>query len=258
VDDALAAGLDMTFDTYPYLRSNTIITMIALGRWVDGTDLDAETARLSDPAIRREVVAGLDPTLGERLTFAHVPHPDWAWVQGRTLTAAAAEAGRDEGELLLDVVVATGLVASAVVAAPPSRTEDSVRRLLRHDHHMGGSDGILLGGHPHPRGWGAFARFLRRHVRELGDWTWPQAAHHLSAGPARRFGLTDRGRIAVGYAADLAVIDPDQVADTAGYDRPRELAVGVADVVVNGVVVLRDSTLTGQLPGTPLHPYPGR
>ena len=80
---------------------------------------------------------------------------------------------------------------------------------------MGGSDGIYIGGHPHPRGWGTFARYLGRHVRDLGDWSWSEAAVHLAAHPARRFGLTDRGVLRPGLAADLAVVDPIRVADRA-------------------------------------------
>ena len=69
---------------------------------------------------------------------------------------------------------------------------------MRHDAHLAGSDGIFLGSKPHPRGWGAFARFLGVHTRTLGDWTWGTAALHLSGHAARRFGLTDRGLIRPG------------------------------------------------------------
>src|SRR4029078_5240111 len=96
--------------------------------------------------------------------------------------------------------------------------EESVRRMLRHPAHTGGSDGIYVGGHPHPRGFGAFARFLGRHVRELGDWTWGPPAVHLSSHPARRFGLTDRGLLRRGFAADVVVIDPATVTDLAPYE----------------------------------------
>ena len=151
----------------------------------------------------------------------------------------------------------TGLGASAVVERPPTAGPDAIPALLRHPAHTGGSDGIFVGAHPHPRGWGTFARFLGHHVRERGDWTWPQAAQHLAAHPARRFGLTDRGQLRPGLAADLAVVDPATVADRADYAHPTELAVGVDDVVVGGEPVLRGGELTGALAGRPLRPYPG-
>ena len=117
---------------------------------------------------------------------------------------------------------------------------------------MGSSDGIYRGGHPHPRGYGAFARLLARHVRELGDWSWPEAVLHLAGRPAGRFGLTERGQVRPGYAADLIVLDPATVADRATYDSPQDLAEGVSYAVVGGVPVLAEGTLTGARPGRAL------
>ncbi len=99
------------------------------------------------------------------------------------------------------LLVATRLRASCVFAQPPTNSPESVRALLRHPAHVGGSDAIYAGrggGRPHPRGWGAFARFLAEHVRTLGDWTWHDAVTHLSARPAARFGLAGRGAVALG------------------------------------------------------------
>jgi N-acyl-D-amino-acid deacylase len=133
-----------------------------------------------------------------------------------------------------------------------------MRALLRHPAQMAGSDGIYQGGHPHPRGWGAFARLLGRHVRELGDWTWEQAASHLAGHPARRFRLADRGLLRRGNAADIVVIDPNAVADRSTYERPRQLAIGVEHALVNGVVVLAGGDLSPDArqepPGRALRP----
>jgi N-acyl-D-amino-acid deacylase len=246
VDGLLADGVDVSFDSYPYLRGCTILAMAALPGWV--TDLAAE---------RDRVLAELDPGLWPRVTFAHVPSPDWAWTEGLTLIETADRTGRGPGEVLLEVLLATDQQASAVIEAPSTTTDDGMRQLARHRIHMGCSDGIVIGGHPHPRAYGAFARYLGRHVRELGEWSWADAVEHLAVRPARRFGLSDRGAIRVGAAADLAIVDTATVADRATYPRPRELAVGVADVVVNGIVVLRDGVLTGALAGQWLSPYPG-
>jgi N-acyl-D-aspartate/D-glutamate deacylase len=67
--------------------------------------------------------------------------------------------------------------------------------------------------------------------------------------PAATFGLTDRGVVEPGYAADLVVLDAERVQDRATFADPHQLAVGVRDVVVNGVVALRDGKPTGARPG---------
>jgi N-acyl-D-amino-acid deacylase len=254
VDDARTAGLDVTFDSYPYRRGCTILAMLALPRWLDDTDLDRVVDQLGDPEVRQRVAGGLDAGVLARITIAHAPHPDWEWTAGASLPAVAGELGRPVPEVLLDLLVDTGLGASAVIEQPPTTDAAALRALLRHPAQVGGSDGIYVGAHPHPRGWGTFARLLGRHVRELGDWSWSQAAGHLAAHPARRFGLTDRGVLRPGMAADLCLVDPDTVTDRATYAAPRTLAVGVDDVIVNGVPVLRAGQLTGALAGEALTP----
>lgn len=258
IDDARAAGVDVTFDSYPYLRGSSTLAMVTLPGWLPLADLEGTRTALSDPAVRARLErewAADHADLWPRITLAHVPHPKLSWAEGMSMPQAAEQAGSSPARFCVDVLVATDLVAGCVFAHPPTNGDDSVRALLRHPAHMGGSDGIYLGGHPHPRGFGAFARLLARHVRELGDWTWGEAAAHLSAHPSRRFRLTDRGLLRGGCVADLAVLDPSAVADRASYERPRELAAGVEHVYVAGVQVLADGDLTGAKPGVPVRPY---
>jgi N-acyl-D-amino-acid deacylase len=70
--------------------------------------------------------------------------------------------------------------------------------------------------------------------------------------PAETYGLTDRGVLEEGYAADLVVLDPATVSDHATFAEPHQLSNGVRDVVVNGVLALRDGVPTGERPGRAL------
>lgn len=252
VDDALAGDVDLTFDTYPYLRGNSILAMYVLPPSVPG----AEPGRALE-MIASDELDGWWPALAEtwpRLTVSHAPGMEWA--EGLTMVAAAEQAGVEPAQLCRRLLTETRLEAGVVFARPDEgpEGEESVRRMLRHPSHTGGSDGIYVGGHPHPRGFGAFARFLARHVRELGDWTWEQAVVHLAGHPARRFGLSDRGLLRAGSAADVVVFDPAAVGDRATYADPRVLATGVDDVLVSGVRVLAGGELTGSTPGRALRP----
>ncbi len=249
LDEARADGLDVTFDSYPYQRASSILGMVALPDWLPTADLAATTAALRDPAVRARLRAGWSDELWPRITLACVTHPDWAWTEGMRLPDAAAKAGLDPAAFAIELLIADKLQVGCVFQRNPPTTDESVRTLLRDDRHTGGSDAIYLGGNPHPRAYGAFGRLLGRHVRELGDWTWPQAVVHLAARPAGRFGLAGRGLVQPGYAADLVVLDPARVGDRATYEAPRELAVGIDDVLVGGVPVLAAGALTGACPG---------
>ncbi|TDD87639.1 D-aminoacylase [Actinomadura darangshiensis] len=255
IDDSRAEGVDLTFDSYPYDRGASIVAMVGLPVWVQGGGTDATVARLRDAGVRarlHETWFPERPELYDRIAFAWVDHPDLAWCEGRTLTEAAETAGADPAEFLCDLLAATGLRASCVFRQPPTNTVRDIRALLRHPAHMAGSDGVFVGGAPHPRGWGAFARLLGVHTRELGDYTWGEAALHLAGHPARRFGLQGRGSLRPGMAADVVVLDPSTVADVATYADPRRPARGVDHVVVNGVEVLDKGRLTGAAPGQAL------
>lgn len=254
VDAIRADGVEATYDSYPYTRGCSILAMVLLPAWIQADGVDATVERLGDPAALTRLRNEWFPTVVDvvpRVRLAYLDSPAWSWAEGLPLAVAAERAGIAAGDFVCTVLRATRLVASAVFRQPRSG-DDDVRMLLRNDAHVGGSDGIPLGGHPHPRFWGAFARFLGHHTRELGDWTWAQAAQHLASRPARRFGLAGRGFLRAGYVADLAVIDPDRVTDRATYDHPTRLAEGVDDVVVGGVPVLRGAELTGATPGRSL------
>jgi N-acyl-D-amino-acid deacylase len=256
IDDGRRRGLDLTFDTYPYLAGSTILGMVSLPSWVQEGGIEPTLERLADPAIRdrlrREWFSKPTPYPLDTTTLAMVASPEWRWAEGKTVAAAAKEAGLDEGTFVCDILVASGLAVGIVGFRPGDRTDADVRAILRHEAHMAGSDGIFRGGFPHPRGWGAFARFLGGHTRELGDWSWPEAIAHLSSHAARRYRLTDRGLLRPGYAADVVILDPETVTDRSTYEAGRTLAEGVRDVFVNGVAVLRGGEATGATPGRAL------
>lgn len=251
LEAASARGASMTFDSYPYLRGCTILSMIALPTWLPIADPDAAIRALRDRSVlarlHSEHLVHLDDLWG-RVTLAAVPG-ELGWTEGMSLPEAAAALDLSAPDAAIEILISTRLRATTVFAQPPTNSAASVNQLLRHGSHMAGSDAIYFGGRPHPRGWGTFARFLGVHVRERGDWTWAEAQQHLSTSAARRFGLGGRGVLLVGSVADITLVDPHVVADEATYDAPRSPATGIDDVLVRGVPVLADGRLTGRTPG---------
>jgi N-acyl-D-amino-acid deacylase len=256
IDEGRTLGLDLTYDTYPYLAASTILGMVALPGWVQEGGIEPTLERLSDPAVRvrlkSEWFSAPTPYALENLTIAMAAHPEWRWSEGLTVTAAAESAGLDPCDFICDILSASGMAVGIVGFRPGDRTEADVRAILSHTAHMAGSDGIFCGGFPHPRGWGAFARYLGYHTRELGDYSWPEAITHLATHAARRFRLTDRGLIRPGFVADIVVLDPASVTDRATYASGRALAEGVEHVLVNGTLALENGEPTGATPGRAL------
>lgn len=251
--EAESAGVDLSFDMYPYTRGCTLVSMAVMPPEYSAQDVDVAIGRMSDAAERARLreewfpqLAGkpsLGPDWPSMIRIGHTPAPDWAWTLGLTLAQIAERRGTDVEDATLDLLVAGRLEVNAVMAVRDERSVDNLARLFAHPGHTGGSDGIFIGQVPHPRGWGAFARFLSTYVGR--SFTWEDAAVHLSARPADRFGLADRGTLRTGAAADIAVVDPAGVADEATYENPRRPARGIDDVFVNGVPVLRGGALTG-------------
>ncbi|MGN9846494.1 N-acyl-D-amino-acid deacylase family protein [Nonomuraea sp. H19] len=252
-DQARADGIDLTFDSYPYLRGSTLLAMalLPLRRQAGGPDATLAWLALPDAEQHVRQRVATEPALGQAI-LAHAANSEYGWAEGMTLIEAARRTDSDLAEFLILLLADCDLQVACVFAESGAITENDIRQVLRHEAHMGCSDGLYGGAHPHPRGFGAFARFLGRHVRHLGDWTWAQAAVHLASRPAQRFSLAGRGQIRNGWAADLAVVDPARVDDRSDYDRPRQLAVGVDHVLVAGVPVLIDGELTGRAPGRAL------
>jgi dihydroorotase/N-acyl-D-amino-acid deacylase len=130
--------------------------------------------------------------------------------------------------------------------------EEDLRRILVHPATMIASDGeipIFGRAHPHPRSYGTFARVLGVYAREHRLLTLESAVQKMSALPAQRLGLADRGVLREGLKADVVVFDPVRVGDTATFERPHAYAEGVAYVLVNGLVVFEGGRMTADRPG---------
>src|SRR5205807_2423577 len=205
-------------DLYPYLVGSRPVGATLLPPVVQAGGIDATLARLKDPAERgkvRDWLTGPRKSQLEIVSFTHVPAADYKRFEGMTIAKAAAEAGRDPVDFLCDLLIACRMEAGCL--APHTwREERDLDILMRHPAMMACSDGIFVGGAPHPRGWAAFARYLGHYVRQ-GTWTLEEAVRKVAAHAARRFGLTDRGLLRAGLAADVVVFDPAAVRDRATF-----------------------------------------
>ena len=167
-------------------------------------------------------------------------------------------AGRDLSDIAREMGVTLKEAAQRLIpggAIYYSLDEGDVRRIVAHPKAMIGSDGLPLDRMVHPRLWGTFPRVLGHYARDLGLLTLESAVYKMTGLTAARFGLANRGRIAVGCMADLVMFDPAQIIDRATFDDPTQPSAGIDLVMVAGETVWRDGRATGARPGRPLTPY---
>ncbi|BBK34193.1 N-acyl-D-amino-acid deacylase [Stella humosa] len=167
-----------------------------------------------------------------------VKHPE---VSGRDLSDIAAEWGISQLEAV-DRLNPAGAIYFMM-------DEADVRRILSYPHTIVASDGLPHDSHPHPRLWGTFPRVLGHYSRDVGLFPLEEAVRRMTGLPAERFGLTGRGRLAVGAHADITVFDPATVIDSASFEKPATPAAGIDRVIVNGRAVWADGAPTGAHPG---------
>ncbi|KAH7106657.1 N-acyl-D-amino acid deacylase family protein [Auriculariales sp. MPI-PUGE-AT-0066] len=280
IDSAIADGIDITLDTYPYLPGSTTLAAL-LPSWAGAGGIDATLERLKDPEtvakIRHDVeVVGTDGCHGCTLEWSTIEicgvSNDPSLVStciGKTVADIAASHNPpwDTFDVFVDILLRDRL---ATTILQHVGHEENVRAIMRHPQHTGGSDGILTAVKPHPRGWGTFARYLGHYTRELPNGRardlyaldpdalssyatvqpvtifeggLEEAVAHLTSRSARVIGLKDRGLVRESYKADLVLFDPETVEDP---------AKGIVTVMVNGVLALDEGKLTGQRSGQTL------
>jgi N-acyl-D-amino-acid deacylase len=237
VDRTAVHEVDFSFDIYPYLPGSTMFNyLLPYEVWEDGPL--AAIARLRDPAVRERLATLLAcfQVTPEQISLAWVATKANAPHVGRTLAQYAAHTGREPAEALCDLLIDEGLAALSVL----HNGDDAwIEPFLQHPKFMLGTDGIYFAdGQVHPRVWGSAPRILGPLVRDRKLFSLESAVRKLSAIPAERFGLTDRGEIREGAFADVVLFKANTVVDRATYDDPHQPSQGIEHVLVNGVSII--------------------
>ncbi len=248
VDSARAAGTDVMMDQYPYTASHSGITIL-IPAWAMAGGTDSLLARMDDSVQADSILAGIEFNIVNdrggndlrRVQFSRVP---WdATLEGRTLHDWAVRDGLDPtpstgARLVIEAVRRGG--ANAIYHA---MSEEDVEAIMAHPQTMIASDGRLVelgDGHPHPRWYGTFPRVLGLYARGRGVLTLAQAVRKMTAMPAERIGLRERGQIRAGWYGDVVVFDPEIVIDQATFEEPHQYPLGIEWVLVNGQVTVEN------------------
>lgn len=261
IEQARAAGLDVTADMYPYTGAGTGLTSV-LPPWADADNKLYENLR--DPIIRAKIRSeALNPSGGwEAMASLCGPQgvmpvgfhkPEHQPYVGKRLSEIAAMRNQEWVDAAIDLLIAEGQRIGTIYFM---MDEANVRRQLQLPWIMVGTDAGGVDpawakelGPMHPRGYGSYPRILGKYVREEGVLPVEDAVRKMSGAVAQRLGIRNRGLLRAGFYADVVIFDPTTIGDRATFEDSHQLSVGVNDVWVNGVRVLRNCAHTGATPG---------
>ena len=237
VDEARARGVDATIDQYPYTASATSIGAALLPAWAQEGGRESTLKRLKDPATRAKIKA----------ESVAIIRDERGGGDPKNVSVSACQfdpklAGQNLGQITQGRGLAVTLENAAETAMWIVEQggcggifhaigEQDLERILVHPATMIGSDGeVAVFGRnvPHPRSYGTFARVLGLYVRDKKLLPLETAIQKMSAFPAQRLGMSDRGVLRTGLKADMVIFDPATVRDTATFEKPHSYAEGVS------------------------------
>ncbi len=263
IDSARAAGQDVGATMYPYTASgNGLAACVPPWAAENGKLLD----NLKNPETRARIISeAMDSTPhkpvycqesgpGPIMVVGLLSTPSLAKYEGWRLDKIADDMHKSWGEAMADVVLISGARAGKLTF---SMTDENVAMQLKRPWVVIGTDAEGFDpdsakGLTHPRAYGSYPRLLGKYVREEHVLTLEDAVRKFSSAVAERLSIPDRGLLRAGMYADVVVFDPNAIIDKATYEKPHQLSVGVREVFVNGVEVLRDGVHTGAKPGRAL------
>ncbi len=240
LDEARASGVDITADIYPYRAWNSGFSWLTT--LFPDRDLD-----------RRD---GAEYILNDMLSPegillpSYLPEPAY---DGKTIAEIAEIRGSDPETTLMELLKAETAMAGEGVESQMlglAMDEGDIESIMAWPHTVIGSDGELAG--VHPRGYGAFTRFLGHSIRGRRVLSLEEGIRRMTSLSARHAGIAERGSIQVGHFADLVLFDPETVGDRSTPETPHVPSVGIEKVWVNGQLVFEGGRITGNRPGRPV------
>jgi N-acyl-D-amino-acid deacylase len=257
IDDAIAEGLDITIDAYPYIAASTT-TLSAIPASYQDKGVVQFAKSLENPdvveAIRYEIFEKNDPSWDNSIYYVGlenflVVRADYTpEMIGKTYAEIGKELGMSP---FMGMIWMLKKNHGTVYECRFSMCEENVEQILSHTTCMVGSDGIYLPSDKsaHPRAFGTFPRYLGHYIRDRKILSREEGIRRITSMPAERYGLKTKGRIAPGFDADLVLFDFERIRDGGTFINPFIPNEGIESVWMNGKKVLENNEPTGILTG---------
>jgi N-acyl-D-amino-acid deacylase len=259
IREARLRGVEVRCDVYPYDGSSTTVTALLPPETLEG-GVPAFLARIANPDQRRDIIREITAFPESEDSFIRdvgweniyiVSCPKENEIEGKALSSVVGPLPvENQAERFLEWLLSVEGEALMVARA---MSEADVERVLLDPDSIVASDSWVSDpaepGKCHPRAYGTFPRLIGRYAREKGLMVLEKAVRKITGLPALKIGLKDRGLIAPGMKADLALFDPERFLDGATYADPKRHPVGLRCVLVNGEIVVEEGKSSGVRPG---------
>lgn len=266
VDEARKAGVDITLDQYPYPATSTGLTVLFPAWSLEGTPKEW-VKRWQDERVKPRLTAAIKYNIEHdrggndlnRIMIArYTPELE---LEGLTIKQILEKKDipvtMEKGvEMIIQLQVKAIEEAGNANAIYFCLSDEDIERIMKYPYTAHASDGSICTpdvGKPHPRNYGTFPRVFKTYVREKGILSFEEAVRKMTSLPASRLGLVDRGCLKEDYYADIVLVDPVRVADTATWKNPHQYPKGIPYVLVNGKIVVKKGKIKKKLPGKVLY-----
>jgi N-acyl-D-amino-acid deacylase len=256
IDEARAAGADITLDLYPYVLSTSMLRTI-LPSWVEVGGIEAMVQRLNDPATRERIKQEIETSTGANNVWRDAGGPEGIipmdtklthQYEGKNMLEASTISGKSPLDTALDIIA---INKGWDTACYRTGYEENIKRILAKPYSMIGSDAVPCAPNAkcNPRTNGTFPRVLSKYVREEGVITLEAAVAKMTGLPSARLNLRQKGLVRPNLDADLVLFDENRVHDMADIENPMAPPEGIDWVFIGGIPVLEEGNFTGQRVG---------
>ena len=254
LESTVTEGLNIRGDRYPYPRSSTSITGAVFPRWSLSGGREETLKIMADEDSRGNLIDGINEIIEKGRTTEGIMIaryvPDES-LEGKNIAEIADNMGTTPAEAVLRIYQE-----GEVMVVMQSMDEKDVDTFAKHpliavasDGSSMSTEGILSAGKPHPRSYGTNPTYIEHFINEKKLVSLQEGIRKMTSLPAERLGLTNRGRLAPGYAADIVIMEADKVKANATFTDPHQYPSGITHVIVNGEIVIDDEKFTGKTPG---------
>jgi N-acyl-D-amino-acid deacylase len=259
IREARSRGVEVRCDAYPYDGTSTTVTALLPPETLEG-GVPGLLARIADPDQRKDIIREITAFPDDEDSFIRdvgwenihiVSCPKGNEIEGKALSSVVGLLPvENQAERFLEWLLS---VEGEALMVSRAMSETDVERVLRDPDSIVASDSWVSDpaapGKCHPRAYGTFPRLIGHYAREKGLMSLEKAVRKVTGLPALKIGLKDRGLVAPGMKADLALFDPERFLDRATYADPKRHPSGLNAVVINGKIVVEGGESSGTRPG---------